>query len=169
MNKIELKAETMVEHIHHIRGMRVMLAGDLAKIYGVETKRLNEQVKRNVDRFPSDFMFQLTALEWQNLKSQFATSSWGGTRTSPYAFTEHGAVMLASVLTSDTAIKASIEVVRAFVQLRSILTLHVEVAQKIAELERKYDGQFDQVFDVLNSLIEPATQERQQIGFTSGR
>src|SRR5512145_744779 len=105
-----------------IRGQKVMLDADLAELYGVETRRLNEQVSRNIERFPVDFMFQLTAEEFANLKSQFATSSWGGRRKLPYAFTEHGAIMAASVLNSQRAIEISVHVVRAFVRLRDLIS-----------------------------------------------
>jgi hypothetical protein len=154
--------------IHVIRGHRVMLDMDLAVLYGVTTKRLNEQVKRNRSRFPIDFMFQLTRQEATNLKSQFATSSlaWGGRRKLPHAFTEHSAVMLASVLNSPLAVKASIQVVRAFVQLRGILAAHAELVRKLHALERKYDARFGAVFNAIRELMEPsAPEERKRIGF----
>ena len=140
-----------------VRGRRVMLDADLAEIYKVTTTRLNEQVRRNSLRFPADFMFRLTAKELENLRSQFATSSsgHGGRRHLPYAFTEHGAVMLASVLNSPVAIEASIQVVRAFLKFRSMLAAHKELAMKIAELEKKYDGQFEIVFRAIKRLIAP--------------
>jgi hypothetical protein len=144
-----------------------MLDEDLALIYGVSTKRLNEQVKRNRFRFPEDFMFRLTADEARHLKSQFATSSpsHGGRRKPPYAFTEHGAVMLASVLNTPIAVQASIQVVRAFIRLRGILATHKDLARRLDELEQKYDGQFRVVFDAIRQLMAPPAQKRKQIGF----
>ncbi|HET8714521.1 MAG TPA: ORF6N domain-containing protein, partial [Holophagaceae bacterium] len=128
------------ERILMIRGQRVILDEDLAELYGVETRRLNEQIKRNRERFPSDFMFQLTAKEWADLKSQSATSSWGGRRTTPYAFTEHGAVMAASVLNSPEAVEASVFLVRAFIAMRDALASTQALARKLLELERKVGG-----------------------------
>jgi hypothetical protein len=140
-----------------IRGQRVILDADLAELYGVETRRLNEQVKRNADRFPDDFMFRLGRQEWSNLMSQFATSSsaWGGRRKLPYAFTEHGAIMAANVLNSPRAVHASVLVVRAFVRLRRILASHKDLARKLDALERKYDAQFKVVFDAIRELMTP--------------
>lgn len=150
-----------------LRGHKVMLDADLAILYGVTTKRLNEQVKRNVDRFPPDFMFQLTPDEWQGLPSQFATTKGGrgGRRTPPYAFTEHGTVMLANVLNNPVAIQASIHVVRAFIRLREMLASHAELAQKLAELEQKYDAQFKVVFDAIRQLMAPPSRTQRSIGF----
>ena len=135
--------EGIAEKIHLIRSQKVMLDSDLAEVYNVTTKRLNEQVKRNNDRFPEDFMFQLTEQELESLRSQFATSNKqrGGRRYLPYVFTEHGAVMLASVLNSPTAIEASIKVVRAFVKMRSFLALHQDLADLMMtdeEREKRY-------------------------------
>jgi len=144
-----------------------MLDADLAELYGVTTKRLNEQVKRNASRFPGDFMFQLTPDETRILRSQFATSrsGWGGRRALPYAFTEHGAVMLASVLNSPTAVDASVQVVRAFVRLREILATHKDLARKLEDLEKKYDARFRVVFDAIRKLMAPPERPRRQIGF----
>ncbi|WP_422350819.1 ORF6N domain-containing protein [Flagellimonas sp.] len=139
--------------IYVFRGQKVMIDSDLSELYGVETKRLNEQVKRNIERFPEDFMFQLSRKEFEILKSQNATSSWGGRRTLPYAFTEHGTVMLASVLKSKIAIEASIQIVKAFVKFREILASQAELAKKIDELENKYDDQFKQVFEAIRQLM----------------
>jgi hypothetical protein len=125
----------------------------------------NEQVKRNRQRFPSHFMFQLTTQEFTDLRSQIATSRWGGRRALPYAFTEHGAVMLASVLNSPTAIQASIEIVQAFVRLRQMLASHVELARKLTALEKKYDAQFKAVVDAIRHLMEPPPVKRRGIGF----
>lgn len=153
MSKSTIKETPVEELVYLIRGEKVMLDSDLAMIYGVETKRLNEQVKRNTGRFPDDFMFQLTQKEWEALKSQNATSIKGGRRTLPYVFTEHGAVMLASVLNTKQAIVASVQVVRVFVKLREILSTHKQLAQKLAELENKYDSQFKKVFAALRELM----------------
>jgi hypothetical protein len=144
-----------------------MLDSDLAALYGVTTKRLNQQVHRNNDRFPGDFMFQLTAQEAENLKLQTATSrlGWGGRRKPHNVFTEHGAVMLASVLNSPAAIAVSIQVVRAFIQLRGLLASHRELARRLDELESKYDSQFKVVFQAIRELMEPPVAPRKQIGF----
>ena len=126
-----------------LRGERVMLSTDLAALYGVEPRALVQAVKRNLDRFPEDFMFQLTREELGNLKSQFVISSWGGLRrASPYAFTEHGVAMLSSVLRSPRAVRVNVEIMRAFVRLRRMLASNADLARKLADLERKYDAQF---------------------------
>ena len=134
-----------------------MLDSDLARLYGVPTKRLTEQVKRNQDRFPHDFAFRLTPAEVLNLRSQIATSSdgHGGRRYVPLVFTEHGAVMLASVLQSQAAVEMSIHVVRAFVQLRGALAAHAELARKLAAMEARYDKRFRVVFDAIRELMAP--------------
>ena len=145
-----------------------MLDIDLAQLYGVTTRRLNEQVRRNRARFPEDFAFVLTREEFANLKSHFATSSsgWGGRRKLPYAFTEHGAVMAANVLNSPVAVRASIQIVRAFVRLREILATHKELARKIEEMEKKYDTQIRVVFGEIRKLMQPpALPPKRQIGF----
>jgi hypothetical protein len=150
-----------------IRGQRVMLDSDLALIYGVTTKRLNEQVRRNIDRFPADFGFQLLVKEIRILRSQIATSTWGGRRYLPWAFTEHGALMLASVLSSPTAVHASIQGVRAFVRLREILGNHEDLVRRLNDLESRYDGQFKVVFDAIRQLMNPTPERR--IGFHPDR
>lgn len=149
-----------------IRGRKVMLDLDVAEVYGVTTKRLNEQVKRNRDRFPEDFMFQLTAQE----KAEVVANCDHLERLKfspqlPYAFSEHGALMLASVLSSPVAIQASIQVVRAFVRLRGILAAHAELAERLAQLEKKYDTQFKVVFDAIRGLMTPPPTPRRCIGF----
>ncbi len=159
-------AERIESRILLIRSHKVMLDSDLAEIYGVSTKRLNEQVKRNKDRFPADFMFKLTAKE----KAEVVANCDHLRRLKfspalPYAFAEHGAVMLASVLNSPVAVQASIQVVRAFIRLREILATHRELARKLAELEQKYDKQFKVVFDAIRELMSPPKKERRQIGF----
>src|SRR5437588_2721113 len=160
--------QTVENAIHLVRGQRVMLDSDLAGIYGVTTKRLNEQLKRNQQRFPQDFAFQLTTEEFatlrsqiatSNLKSQFATSSsHGGKRKLPWVFTEHGAIMLASVLNSPVAIEASVRVVRAFVRMREMLTLNRELSQKLSELEPRMDGNDEDIqklFEAIRHLLAP--------------
>lgn len=168
--ELQLVSMRMVERrILLIRGQKVLLDSDLAELYGVETKRLNEAVKRNCDRFPSDFMFQLTKKEDANLRSQFATSSsdHGGRRTLPFVFTEHGALMLANVLKSKRAIQASVEIVRAFVRLRETLATHKDLARKLEELEKKYDEQFASVFNAIRALMTPPEVKSRRIGFNT--
>jgi len=150
-----------------IRGNKVMLDADLAGLYAVPTKVLVQAVKRNLSRFPADFLFQLTHGEFADLRSQFVTSSsaWGGRRTLPYAFTEQGVAMLSSVLRSKRAIQVNIEIMRAFVRLRQILASHVDLARKLAALERKYDAQFKVVFDAIRELMAPAPRKPRPIGF----
>jgi ORF6N domain-containing protein len=160
--------EVIERRIYLIREHKVMLDSDLAELYGVTTKRLNEQVKRNRGRFPADFMFQLNPDESEHLRSQIATSKAGrgGRRYQPYVFTEHGALMLASVLNSETAIRASIQIVRTFIRLRELLASHRDLAEKLEQIEKKYDAQFKAVFEVIDQLMEPpAEPERKPIGF----
>lgn len=148
-----------------IRGHRVLLDTDLARIYGVQTKYLNLQVKRNLDRFPEDFMFQINEIEDENLRSQIVTSSFhGGRRTRPFVFTEHGAIMLASILNSTIAVSASIQVVRAFISLRQMMSSHVDLARKLDLLERKYDHQFKVVFDAVRQLTLIPEIPKKRIG-----
>jgi hypothetical protein len=149
-----------------IRGEKVMLDSDLAELYGVETKRLNEQVRRNPGRFPPDFMFQLTPVEAGSLRSQFATLKRGEHRKYlPYAFTEHGALMLANVLNSERAAQTSVQVVRVFVRLRQMLASNAELSRKLAALEQKYDAQFKVVFDAIRQLMSPPVKPKREIGF----
>ncbi|HJW44415.1 MAG TPA: ORF6N domain-containing protein [Geothrix sp.] len=161
-----LPAERIFHSIHLFRKERVMLDADLAALYGVETRVLVQAVKRNARRFPADFMFQLDAEEWADLRSQTVISSaWGGRRTAPYAFTEHGIAMLSSVLNSDQAIAVNIEIMRAFTRLRGILASHADLARKLEALERKYDGQFRVVFEAIRDLMEPPVPSKKPIGF----
>ena len=155
-----------------LRGEKVLLDRDLATLYGVTTGRLNEAVKRNIDRFPDDFMFEISREELSNLRSQNAiSSSHGGRRTLPYAFTEQGVAMLSSVLRSERAVKVNIEIMRAFVKLRRLMGTHVELSQKLQELESKYDKHFGQVFNAIRALMaEPAGKSeyagrKRRIGF----
>lgn len=152
--------------IRIICGDKVILDEDLAELYGVEVKRLNEQVRRNLDRFPADFMFQLTNQEFTDLKSQFATSSqWGGRRTPPYAFSEQGVAMLSSVLHSKRAVQVNIEIMRTFVRLRKLLASNAELAERLDQLEAKYDGQFRTVFEAIRQLMAPVETKKGRIGF----
>ncbi|MDD5543824.1 MAG: ORF6N domain-containing protein [Acidobacteriia bacterium] len=159
--------EQIEKSIYLIRGQRVMLDVDLARIYKVTTARLNQQVKRNQNRFPEDFGFRLTCPEFANLMLQIATSSsgYGGRRKLPYVFTEHGAIMAANVLNSPAAIQAGVHVVRAFVKLRELLSANKDLARKLAELERKYDAQFKGVFDAIRQLMTSPEPKRRVIGF----
>ena len=147
-----------------------MLSMDLARLYGVPTMRLNEQVKRNIKRFPDDFMFQLSNAEYKILKSQIAISSWGGARrATPYAFTEQGVAMLSSVLNSERAIHVNIAIMRAFVKLRQILSTHKELTHKLEELERKtekHDVEIQSIFETIRQLMAPPPEKpRRMIGF----
>lgn len=162
-----IRQESIEGKIFLIRGQRVMLDSDLAQLYGVTTARLNQQVRRNLARFPSDFMFQMTRQEFEGLMLQTATSKVGrgGRRKLPYVFTEHGAVMLASVLNSPIAINASIEVVRAFTRLRQMILGYKELQKKIKAMERKYDGKFRVVFTAINQLLEHPEKPKRRIGF----
>ncbi len=147
-----------------------MLDADLAELYEVETRVLVQAVKRNIDRFPEDFMFQLTREQFKILRSQIVSSSqWGGRRYPPYAFTEQGVSMLSSVLRSPRAIRVNIEIMRAFVRLRRILSSNAELARKIGELERKYDDQFSVVFDAIRQLMAPAEPSKRPLGFRKER
>ncbi len=150
-----------------IRGQKVMLDRDLAELYGVSTGRLNEQVKRNTKRFPEDFMFQLTKEEFENWKSQIAISNSErmGLRHQPYAFTEHGILMLSSVLNSERAILVNIQIMRTFTKLRRILASHKDLRKKIETMEEKYDSQFKVVFDAIKSLMSPPAKDIKKIGF----
>lgn len=164
--KSVIPAEPLEGKILIVRGHKVMLDADLARLYGVGTKALNQAVKRNKERFPEDFMFQLTKRE----KTEVVTNCDHLRRlkfspTLPYAFTEHGALMLANVLNSEVAVRASVQVVRAFVRLREVLGAHKDLARRLAELEKKYDSQFKVVFDAIRQLMEPVRAKPRRIGF----
>lgn len=168
MNDLETSVVEPVEQlIRVIRGERVIVDADLAGLYGVSTRRLNEQVKRNADRFPQDFAFLLTRQEFTNLMSQFATSrsTYGGRRKLPLVFTEHGAIMAANVLNSKRAVVTSVHVVRAFVRMRQLVNSNVDLVTKLNELERKYDEQFKVVFTAIRQLMAPSEPQRKVIGF----
>jgi hypothetical protein len=171
-----LPSERIESSILFIRGQKVILDSDLALMYGVTVGRLNEAVKRNRDRFPADFMFQLGREEFDslkskivvtNLKSQIAISSfdWGGRRHLPYAFTEHGVAMLSSVLRSRRAVQVNIEIMRAFVRLRQMLASNAELSGGLDALEKKYDAQFKVVFDAIRQLMTPPKPDKRKIGF----
>ena len=149
-----------------IRSQKVMLSPHLAELYDIEPRVLVQAVKRNIDRFPGDFMFQLSDDEFANLKSQIVTSSWGGSRRAkPYAFTEQGVAMLSSVLRSKRAVQVNIEIMRAFVRLRQLLASHTELASKLLEMEKKYDKHFKVVFEAIRQLMTPPAKPRKKIGF----
>ena len=150
-----------------IRGQKMMLDRDLADLYEVETRVLNQAVRRNIKRFPEDFMFQLTKEEFENWKSQIVISNREkmGLRRMPYAFTEHGILMLSSVLNSERAILVNIQIMRAFTKLRKMLASNEEIRRKIEDMENKYDVQFKVVFDAIRSLMTPPTKEQKKIGF----
>jgi hypothetical protein len=166
---IAITEEKILNKIYYIRGHKVMLDQDLAELYDVPTKRLNEQVKRNIGRFPADFMFQLTEEEFENLRSQIATSSWGGRRVAPYAFTEHGVLMLSSVLNSEKAIKVNIQIMRIYTKMREMLMTNQEILLKLEQLESQTLRNTDDiriVFDQLKQFLIPIEQaERRWIGF----
>lgn len=166
---VSIPTETIEHSILLIRGHKVMLDEDLALLFGVPTKVFNQSVKRNMERFPDDFMFQLTAEENENLRSQFVTSRsrHGGRRSLPYAFTEQGVAMLSGVLNSPRAIEVNIAIMRTFVRLRELLLSNKELARKLEQMERKYDAQFKVVFDAIRQLMEPPPQpvKKGRIGF----
>lgn len=165
-----LSPQALAGRIVVIRGQRVLLDGDLAQLYEVETRVFNQAVKRNLKRFPKDFMFQLTADEFENLISQSVTSRWGGRRKLPLAFTEHGAIMAASVLNSDRAVEMSVYVVRAFVQLRAVLLDHKALADKLAALERRvshHDNSLAEVIEAIRALMAQPKPAHRPIGFTA--
>ncbi|MCX5655280.1 MAG: ORF6N domain-containing protein [Planctomycetota bacterium] len=165
-NKSMIPVERIERCILMVRGHKVILDRDLARMYGVSTGNLNKAVTRNLDRFPADFMFRLTRKEFENLKFHSGTSSWGGIRKLPRAFTEQGVAMLSSVLRSPRAAHVNIEIMRAFVRLRKILGSHADLARRLAELEKKYDAQFRVVFDAIRELMAPPPEpQRKRIGF----
>jgi hypothetical protein len=149
-----LPSEIIENKIYLLRGKKVMLDRDLARLYGVETKQLTRAVRRNIDRFPLDFMFQLTIEESDFLRRQFGTSSWGGARYLPLVFTEQGIAMLSSVLKSKQAIQVNIQIMRTFTKLREMVLGNKELRDKVEQLEHKYDGQFKAVFDAIKMLID---------------
>lgn len=166
-NKISvIPAERIESHIFFLRGHKVMLSTHLAMLYGVEARALIQAVNRNIDRFPDDFMFQLSQPEFANLKSQIVTSRWGGLRrATPYAFTEQGVAMLSSILNSKRAIQVNIAIMRTFVKLRWIISTHKELAGRLDTLEKDYDSKFKVVFVALRQLMVEEVKPKPKIGF----
>lgn len=168
-NALMVPDEVLVNKIYLVREQKVMIDSDLAELYQVVTKRLNEQVRRNKDRFPEDFMFQMTQEEWENLRSQNATSrSWGGRRVPPYVFTEHGVLMLSSVLNSERAIQVNIRIMRIFNKIKQTLMTNKEVLLKVERIENKVfkqDEKIKLIFDYLKQFMVEQAKPRQTIGF----
>jgi hypothetical protein len=166
---VALADEVIMNKIYFIRGQKVMLDEELAELYEVPTKRLNEQVKRNLDRFPGDFMFRLSEVEFSDLKSQNATSSWGGRRTTPFAFTEHGVLMLSSILSSERAVSVNIQIMRIYTRMREMILTHKDILLQLEKIEKIVIGHDDDIrliFDYVKQLIQaqvPVTRPR--IGF----
>ena len=170
-NESVLTDELLMNKIYIIRGQKVMLDKDLAELYGVETRRLNEQVRRNADRFPNDFMFQLTEKELEILMSQIATSSWGGIRKLPLAFTEQGVAMLSTVLHSKQAIHVNIQIIRIFTRMREMLLTHKDILLKLEQMEKQvsiHSKEIQQIFAVLKQLIQKPIEPRKKIGYKNG-
>jgi hypothetical protein len=170
--KLIIPDEIIINKIFYIRDQKVMLDSDLAGLYGVETRVLNQAINRNIDRFPSDFMFQLSDREWANLKSQFVISSWGGRRTLPFVFTEHGVLMLSSVLNSKQAIQVNIQVMRIFTRIRQMFMDNTELRLEIEKIKNKLDNQdknMEVVFRYLDELLEKKEdpKPRKRIGYKS--
>lgn len=167
---MEISQEVITSKIYLIREKKVMLDRDLAALYQVETKVLKQQVRRNLDRFPEDFMFELTKDEFDNLRSHFVTSSWGGQRYLPFAFTEQGVAMLSSVLNSDIAIKVNIQIIRTFTKIRETLSTHKDILLKLEKIERRVDNHDENIsalFSYLKALIKENDTPRRLIGFKS--
>ncbi|MDP3930196.1 MAG: ORF6N domain-containing protein [Bacteroidota bacterium] len=160
--------ERITKAIYVIRGQKVMIDSELAEMYEVETKVLNQAVKRNISRFPEDFMFQLSIEEWENLRSQFATTSWGGRRTPPYMFTEQGVAMLSSVLNSQIAIQVNISIMRVFVNMRQWASNYEELVKKIDEInltQGEHNEHIRNIYQIIEDLVQPSFTERKPIGF----
>ena len=167
MTQIIPKPENLAKLVNVVRGEKVLLDADLADLYGVATKVLNQAVKRNLDRFPADFMFQLTPEEWERMRSQTVTSSRRKLTAIPYAFTEQGVAMLSSVLRSQRAVEVNIAIMRTFVQLRRLMDSNRDLRLRIEAMETRYDEQFSQVFDAIKQLItdDKTRKAKQPIGF----
>lgn len=178
--KLSVNDNLVISRIHHIRGQKVMIDSDLAEMYGIETKRLNEQLKRNLERFPEvpiiiGIMFQLSKVEVENLKSHSATSSWGGRRTMPYVFTEHGVLMLSSVLNSPTAIQVNIKIMRVYTKLREMLLSNKDILIKLEQIENKiskhdkrsdrHEEEIQLIFNALKQLLQSPQKPRVKIGY----
>jgi hypothetical protein len=162
---VVIPSERIVSKIYIFRNKKVMLDKDLAELYGVKTKVFNQAAKRNLARFPEDFMFKLTKEEFKNLRSQFVTSSWGGDRYEPLMFTEQGVAMLASILNSQRAINVNIQIIRTFVKIRELLATNEVMQRKMIEMEKKYDGKIKEIFDMIGFLLEDKIKPKRQIGF----
>jgi len=158
--------ELIASKIYLIRGIKVMLDRDLAELYGVETKVLKQAVRRKVDRFPTDFMFELTRNEFNNLRSQIVTSSWGGTRYLPMAFSEHGVLMLSSVLSSERAVQVNIQIMRTFTKLREALLDNKDLRKELEELKQLTEDRFRIVFETLDQLLTIESKPKKKIGYT---
>jgi len=163
--EVLISAKIIEDKILLIRGHKVMLDRDLATLYGVLNKNLNKAVKRNKSRFPSDFMFQLNKKEFTNLKFQFGTSSWGGIRKLPHVFTEHGILMLSSVLNSERAVQVNIQIMRTFNYLRKMLLSHRDLQDRLNALERNYDAKFKNVFDAIKLLIQSDLEINKKLNY----
>ena len=166
--KLVIPDEIIINKIYVIRDKKVMLDTYLSELYGVETRIMNQQVKRNIDRFPEDFMFQLTEEEFENLKSQFVISSWGGRRSLPNVFTEHGVLMLSSILNSKKAISINIQIVRIFTQMREMLLTHKDILLELKELKERVEGQderIDLIYNYLMQFVEQKKVTKNTIGF----
>jgi len=164
--KALIPVQMIEQKILMIRGEKVMLDSDLAELYGVEVKQLKRQVRRNIDRFPADFMIQLSKKEYESLRRHFGTLKRGEhSKYLPYAFTEQGVAMLSSVLNSERAVKVNIEIMRAFVRLRQMIASNAELARKLDAMEKKYDAQFKTVFDAIRQLMTPPGTKKKKIGF----
>ncbi|MFZ2632835.1 MAG: ORF6N domain-containing protein [Desulfosalsimonadaceae bacterium] len=161
-----IASEAITARIYLIRGTRVMLDGDLAELYSVETKSLKQAVRRNMERFPPDFMFELSEDEFKSLRSQSVTSNRGGARYLPFAFTEQGVAMLSSVLNSGRAIQVNIEIMRTFTKIRHMISVSQELKEEIADLRDQTDDRFRIVFEVLDQLLSPDSKTKKEIGFT---
>jgi phage regulator Rha-like protein len=161
-----MPVEIIEKKIYLIRGNKILLDSDLAELYGVEVKQLKRQVRRNINRFPEDFMFELQKEEYESLRSHLGTLKRGEhAKYLPYAFTEQGVAMLSSVLNSDRAIEVNVQIMRTFVKLREMLSTHKDLARKLADMEKKYDSQFKIVFDAIRQLMKPDEPKKKPIGF----
>ncbi|OGR43890.1 MAG: DNA-binding protein [Elusimicrobia bacterium GWA2_61_42] len=167
MSKEIVPQEFIASKIYIVRGHKVMLDSDLASLYGVTTKSLNQAVSRNLDSFPPDFMYKLKASEQENLRFQIGTSRWGGRRYLPYVFTHNGVSMLSSVLKSKRARQVNIQIMRTFTKLKELLDTHADLRRKLEEMEKKYDHQFKVVFDAIKSLLSTPDEPVRKIGFTA--
>jgi len=157
--------EIIEQKIYLVRGQRVMLDRDLALLYEITTGNFNKAVSRNLDRFPSDFMFRLNKEEFHNLIFQFGTSRWGGTRKNPRVFTEHGILMLSSVLNSKRATQVNIKIMRTFIKMREMLVAHKDILKRVEEMEKRYDRQFRVVFQTIKKMMSPPNTSKRKIGF----